>query len=80
MSVIDTIDAVVLGGTALTGGRGGIPQTVIGLLIYGTLRNGLDNMPQIDVYLKGFITGVVLMAALVANMLFSGRRDRDRTN
>lgn len=77
--LINTIGAVVLGGTALTGGRGGIPQTVIGLLIYGTLRNGLDNMPWIDIYLKDFITGVVLVAALVVNLLFSGKSDRDKT-
>jgi len=77
--LLDTISAVVLGGTALTGGRGGIPQTVIGLLIYGTLRNGLDNMPQIDIYLKEFITGVVLIAALVVNVVFSGKSARDKT-
>lgn len=77
--LIDTIGAVVLGGTALTGGRGGIPQTIIGLLIYGTLRNGLDNIPSIDVYLKEFITGVVLLAALVVNIVFSGKQDRDKT-
>jgi len=28
---------------------GGILQTLIGLLIYGTLRNGLDNIPSIDI-------------------------------
>lgn len=77
--LIDTIGAVVLGGTALTGGRGGIPQTVMGLLIYGTLRNGLDNIPSIDIYLKDFITGVVLLAALVVNLVLSGRRARDKT-
>lgn len=77
--LIDTIGAVVLGGTALTGGRGGMLQTVIGLLIYGTLRNGLDNIASIDVYLKEFITGVVLMAALVVNVVFSGRAPRDKT-
>ncbi len=78
--LIDTIGAVVLGGTSLAGGRGGIPQTIIGLLIYGTLRNGLDNIPSIDVYLKDFITGVVLLAALVVNVVFSGKRARDRTD
>jgi len=78
--LIDTIGAVVLGGTALTGGRGGIPQTVMGLLIYGTLRNGLDNIPEIDIYLKDFITGVVLLAALVVNVVLSGRRARDKTS
>ncbi|MEP7291224.1 MAG: ABC transporter permease [Chloroflexota bacterium] len=76
--LIDTIAAVVLGGTALTGGRGGIPQTIIGLLIYGTLRNGLDNIPQIDSYLKDFITGVVLLTALLVNLVFSGRAPRDK--
>lgn len=73
------ISAVVLGGTALTGGRGGILQTLIGLLIYGTLRNGLDNIPSIDIYLKEFITGVVLIAALIVNVIFAGKSARDRT-
>jgi ribose transport system permease protein len=77
--LIDTIGAVVLGGTALTGGRGSIPQTLIGLLLYGTLRNGLDNIPTIDVFLKDAITGFVLLAALVVNVVFSGRASRDRT-
>ncbi|NDJ60904.1 MAG: ABC transporter permease [Chloroflexi bacterium] len=77
--LIDAIGAVVLGGTALTGGRGGIIQTVFGLLIYGTLRNGLDNIPQIDPFAKEFITGVVLLFALVVNVVFSGRSSRDRT-
>ncbi|MCC6615529.1 MAG: ABC transporter permease [Anaerolineae bacterium] len=77
--LLDTISAVVLGGTALTGGRGGILQTVIGLLIYGTLRNGLDNIPEIDIYLKEFITGVVLIVALIVNVVFAGRSARDKT-
>ena len=77
--LIDAIGAVVLGGTSLNGGRGGILQTVIGLLIYGTLRNGLDNIPQIDPFMKEFITGVVLLFALVVNLLFSGGTSRDRT-
>lgn len=77
--LIDTIGAVVLGGTSLMGGRGGMLQTVIGLLIYGTLRNGLDNMPSIDIYLKEFITGVVLLVALLINTVFAGRAERDRT-
>lgn len=77
--LINTIGAVVLGGTALTGGRGGILQTIIGLLIYGTLRNGLDNMPWIDIYLKEFITGLVLLSALIVNLMFSGKQARDKT-
>jgi ribose transport system permease protein len=77
--LLDAIAAVVLGGTSLTGGRGGIPQTIMGLLIYGTLRNGLDNIQQIDPLLKDFITGVVLLVALVVNLVFSGQQPRDKT-
>lgn len=77
--LIDTIGAVVLGGTSLNGGRGGMLQTVAGLLIYGTLRNGLDNIPQIDPFMKEFITGVVLLGALVINLLLAGRGRRDKT-
>ncbi len=77
--LIDTIGAVVLGGTSLAGGRGGMGRTLIGLLIYGTLRNGLDNIPQIDPFMKQFITGIVLLGALVVNVVFSGNSERDRT-
>lgn len=77
--LIDTIGAVVLGGTSLSGGRGGMVQTLIGLLIYGTLRNGLDNIPSIDPLLKDVITGIVLFVALVINVLLAGRAPRDKT-
>lgn len=78
--LIDSIGAVVLGGTSLMGGRGSIPRTLIGLLLYGTLRNGLDNMPYIDVFLKDFIKGVVLLVALMINVFLSGKESRDKTN
>jgi ribose transport system permease protein len=77
--LIDAIAVVVLGGTALTGGRGGMWQTALGLLIYGSLSNGLDNIAQIPGLAKTLITGIVLLAALVVNILFAGRADRDRT-
>jgi ribose transport system permease protein len=81
--LIDTIGAVVLGGTSLAGGRGGIIQTLAGLLIYGTLRNGLDNIPALQVgagtFFKEFITGLVLFVALIVNVLLAGRSPRDRT-
>jgi ribose transport system permease protein len=77
--LIDTIGVVVLGGTALNGGRGSMLQTGLGLLIYGTLRNGLDNMPNVDSFMKVFITGLVLLAALIVNVVFSGKAERDKT-
>jgi ribose transport system permease protein len=76
--LIDAIAVVVLGGTSLMGGRGGIAQTVVGLLIYGTLRNGLDNIPTIDPLTKDFITGVVLVIALITNVVFAGRTSQNQ--
>ncbi len=77
--LIQAIAVVVLGGTSLTGGRGGIWQTAVGLLIYGSLTNGLDNFANIDSFAKTFITGLVLLAALIVNIVFAGRASRDRT-
>ncbi len=65
--LMDAIAAVVLGGTSLFGGEGGIPNTIIGLLIFGVLKNGL-NLVNIDIYLKTLVTGLTLLAALVLNV------------
>ncbi len=77
--LIDAIAVAVLGGTSLMGGKGGMWQTAVGLLIYGSLTNGLDNVANINTFQKTFITGLVLLGALVVNVLFAGRADRDRT-
>ena len=65
--LLDAIAAVVLGGTSLFGGEGGIPNTIIGLLIFGVLKNGL-NLIDLDIYLKTFVTGAVLLIALIINV------------
>jgi ribose transport system permease protein len=64
--LLDSITAVVLGGTALTGGRGGIKNTVIGLLVFGVLSNGLDQL-QLDIYIRTLIAGFILLFALLIN-------------
>jgi ribose transport system permease protein len=66
--LLPAIAAVVLGGTSLFGGVGGMGYTVIGLLIYGVLDNGLDQL-DIDIFLKPFIRGVFLILALLLNVL-----------
>jgi ribose transport system permease protein len=65
--LLDAIAAVVVGGTSLFGGRGGIGNTIIGLLILGVLNNGLDHI-QIDSFLKILIRGLILLAALIINV------------
>jgi len=63
--------AVVLGGTALAGGRGTILGTVVADLSLTVLRNGL-NLMKIEVRYVLIILGVVLIAALVLDRLRSG--------
>src|SRR3954447_13769714 len=65
--LLDSIAAVVVGGTSLFGGRGGIPNTVVGLFVLGVLNNGLDHV-NIDSFLKILIRGLILLAALVINV------------
>ncbi|MCB2054513.1 MAG: ABC transporter permease [Geminicoccaceae bacterium] len=65
--LLDGIAAVVVGGTSLFGGRGGIPNTIIGLLVLGVLNNGLDHI-DIDSFLKVLIRGLILLAALIINV------------
>ena len=65
--LLDSISAVVVGGTSLFGGRGGIGNTLVGLFVLGVLNNGLDHV-EIDSFLKILIRGLILLAALIINV------------
>ncbi|PVE52306.1 ABC transporter permease [Rhizobium rhizogenes] len=65
---LDTIAAVVIGGTSLSGGAGGIGGTLIGVLIIGVLRNGL-NLLNVSPFLQQVIIGVVIVLAVGAETL-----------
>jgi ribose transport system permease protein len=65
--LLDSISAVVVGGTSLFGGQGGIGNTIIGLFVLGVLNNGLDHV-DIDSFLKILIRGLILLIALIINV------------
>jgi len=77
--LLDAIAAVVVGGTSLFGGRGGIGNTIIGLLILGVLNNGLDHV-EIDSFLKILIRGLILLAALIINVYVQAVRESEQAN
>lgn len=62
---LDAIAAVVIGGTSLSGGTGGIGGTIIGVLIIGVLRNGL-NLLAVSPFLQAVIIGCVIVLAVAA--------------
>jgi ribose transport system permease protein len=77
--LLDAIAAVVVGGTSLFGGRGGIGNTIIGLLILGVLNNGLDHV-EIDSFLKILIRGLILLVALIINVYVQAVRENEQAN
>jgi ribose transport system permease protein len=60
---LDAIAAVVMGGTAINGGRGAIAGTLIGAVMLGVLNNGL-NMMGVSPYLQNIIKGVIILLAI----------------
>lgn len=68
---LDVIAAVVIGGTALSGGKGSIWGTVIGVIILGIINNML-NLLGVSPYLQGTVKGLVILVAVLAQ--FRGDR------
>ncbi len=63
---LDTVTAVVLGGTSLFGGRGLITGSLVGALIVGVFRNGLTLMGVSSVY-QILITGMLVIVAVATD-------------
>jgi ribose transport system permease protein len=70
---LDTIAAVVIGGASLSGGIGGIGGTMVGVLIIGFLRNGL-NLLGVSPFIQQVIIGLVIAIAVATDTL---RHKRD---
>jgi fructose transport system permease protein len=65
---LDSITAVVLGGTSLFGGRGGVIGTLIGALIVGVIRNGLQLIGYKSIY-QTLITGILVILAVAVDQV-----------
>ncbi|OUS88547.1 ABC transporter permease [Rhodococcus sp. NCIMB 12038] len=65
---LDVIAAVVIGGASLMGGAGRVTGTVIGVLIIGVLRNGL-NLLGVSPFIQQIVIGVVIAVAVGADVL-----------
>jgi fructose transport system permease protein len=63
---LDSITAVVIGGTSLFGGRGLVVGTLIGALIVGVLRNGLT-LSGVDVLWQDFAVGILIIVAVAVD-------------
>jgi fructose transport system permease protein len=71
---LDSITAVVLGGTSLFGGRGTVIGTLIGATIVGVFRNGLT-LVGVQVIYQYLVTGILVILAVSVDQL-THRRQR----
>lgn len=72
--LLNAVACVVLGGTSLFGGEGGMGRTAIGVITFSVLQVGLNQISWINDLMRPFLMGVVLMVALVINGLLAHRR------
>ncbi|HNT34711.1 MAG TPA: ribose ABC transporter permease, partial [bacterium] len=70
---LEVITAVVLGGTSITGGRGTILGTFLGVLILGFARNGL-NLAGISSVWQAILAGSLLILTAIVNNRLASRR------
>ena len=61
---MDAISAVVIGGTALSGGVGKMWGTIVGAFIIGVLNNGLDLL-GVSSYWQQVISGAIIIGAVL---------------
>jgi ribose transport system permease protein len=70
---LDSIAAVVIGGTSLSGGRGSILGTVLGCLIIGVLNNGLFLL-DVSPFWQQVVKGFVILAAVAVDKASKAER------
>ena len=73
MYELDAIAAVVIGGTSLMGGDGAIGGTLIGALIMGVLRNGL-NLLGVSSFVQQVVIGLVIVFAVLIDTALKPRK------
>ena len=71
---LDSIAAVVIGGTSLSGGRGSILGTVLGCLIIGVLNNGLFLL-NVSPFWQQVIKGAVILLAVALDKMSASSRE-----
>jgi ribose transport system permease protein len=71
------ITAAIIGGASLSGGEGSVLGAFLGALFMGMLANAL-NLLGVDVYWQNFVTGFILIIAVVVDVLNERRKNQQR--
>jgi inositol transport system permease protein len=73
MYELDAIAMAVIGGTSLSGGRGSIPGTIIGAMIFGLILSGFTFL-RVDTYYQEMLKGMIIIVAVVLDIQRQKRR------
>lgn len=68
LAELDSIAAVVIGGASFLGGRGGVANALVGALMIGIIRNGM-NLLDVDAFLQPIVIGVVIVIAVESDVV-----------
>jgi ribose transport system permease protein len=68
LAELDSIAAVVIGGASFMGGRGNVGNAIVGALMIGIIRNGM-NLLNVDAFLQLIVIGLVIVAAVELDVL-----------
>ncbi|MBA3710833.1 MAG: ABC transporter permease [Pyrinomonadaceae bacterium] len=71
---LDAIAAVVVGGTLLTGGQGGVGSTLVGVLLLGVIYNLFNLEGTISSWWQWVLRGVFLLAVVIVQNRLSARK------
>jgi ribose transport system permease protein len=77
LAELDSIAAVVIGGASFLGGRGNVLNALVGALMIGVIRNGM-NLLAVDAFFQLIVIGVVIVLAVEADVLRGYLEDRFR--
>jgi ribose transport system permease protein len=77
LAELDSIAAVVIGGVSFLGGRGNVGSALVGAVMIGVIRNGM-NLLNVDAFLQLIVIGVVIVAAVELDVIRSALESRLR--
>ena len=66
--LLQSIGAVIIGGTSIFGGQGGVLRTVLGVLVIAFMVNGL-NLSAISTFTQEIIVGAIIIVSVWINSL-----------
>ena len=75
--LLASIAAVVLGGSSLFGGQGGVVGTAVGSVILALVLNGM-NLLDVKTFWQAFVLGAIVILSVLTDQLASGRLGRGR--